>query len=62
MIITTFEEALASIGTRAADIEVVACDLSIKPTDFLRSPCIGFSTVEGLLLARAESVLFELQA
>jgi hypothetical protein len=59
MIISNYEEALASIGTRAADIEVAACDLTIKPTDFLRAPCIGFSTVEGLLLARAESIIFE---
>lgn len=58
MIITTFEQALAAIGTKAADIQVADCDPTIKPTDYLRAP-VGNCKVEGLILARQEHIHFE---
>jgi hypothetical protein len=58
MIVTTYEEALAAIGTRAADIEFHEFDRTIKPTDHLRAP-VGNCRVEGAILARQEAIHFE---
>ena len=58
MIITTYEEALAAIGTPAAAIEVADWDSTIKPTDNLRAP-VGYCGVEGAILDRQAAILFE---
>lgn len=58
MLIKTYADALAAIGTRAADIEVPDFDRTIKPTDYLRAP-VGNCVVEGLILARQEHIHFE---
>jgi hypothetical protein len=59
MIISTYEEALAAIGTPSAEIEVVIFDRTIKPTDNLRAPVVGYSRVEGAILDRSAHILFE---
>jgi hypothetical protein len=58
MLIRTYEDALAAIGQRAADIEFPEFDRSIKPTDYLRAP-VGDCQIEGLILARQEHIHFE---
>lgn len=58
MIITTYEEALASIGTPASEIEVAEWDSTIKPTGHIISP-VGHCCVEGAILDRQAAILFE---
>lgn len=58
MLITTYEQALAAIGTKAADAEFPDFDRTIKPTDHLRAP-VGNCTVEGAILNRQAHILFE---
>ncbi len=58
MLITTYEEALAAIGTRAADIEVPDFDRTIPPTDYLRAP-VGDCRIEGAILNRQAHIHFE---
>ena len=59
MIIRTYEDAIASIGMRAADVEFdIPADMRIKPTDYLRKP-IGDCRTEGAILDRQEREMMD---
>lgn len=57
--ITTYEEALAAIGTRAADAEFPAADLTIRPTNNIKNFTTTESRIERILLDRAALITFE---
>lgn len=57
--ITTYEEALAAIGTRAADATFPAADLTIRPTNFVKNFTTTESLTERALLDRAALITFE---
>ena len=53
-----YQQALAAIGMRAADVEVADVDLTIKPTNFLRNPTWN-CPAEAAILDRQAAILFE---
>ncbi len=60
MMITTYEDALAAIGTGAADAEFLAADLTIRPTNnFINYAACIDNRIERALLDRAAVITFE---
>ena len=57
--ITTYEQALAAIGTSAADASFPAADLTIRPTNNVKNFTTTESRIERILLDRAAVITFE---